>query len=176
MKKILLVTAIFTSFISVAQSQRGRNQIGFASDIGLPMGHFDNDFNTGYGGSLKGLWGVAKSGQVTFTTGYTRYESKGELSNYHGSSGIIPFLAGYRLIKGGFYTEPQIGYGLYRLTLKDYTGEKLSETNGAFTYAIGVGFTTHGIDLGIRYQGAKKGSDDLTLVGIHVGYILSFKK
>ena len=176
MKKILFFTAAFASIIIVGQAQISRTQIGVAADIGLPTGGFDNDFNTGYGGSLKGLWRAGKSGQVTFTTGYTYYESKGELSNYHGSSGIIPFLAGYRLIKGGLYAEPQIGYGLYRLTIKDYGGTRLSETDGAFTYAIGVGFATHGIDIGLRYQGAKKGSDDITVIVIHVGYIISFKK
>ncbi len=177
MKKLILFLFFFAVIVTVATAQKGNNQIGIAAEMGLPIGHFDNDFNTGFGGSVKGLYGMGKAGQLTFTTGYTYYKAKGELADFfHASSAIIPFLAGYRLNKSGFYAEPQIGFGLYRAQIKGYSEGKSSETDGAFTYAIGIGFVTHGIDAGVRYQGSKKGSDDITIIGIHIGYTFSFRK
>jgi hypothetical protein len=178
MKKSILFTLLFVSFIITSYAQKGNNQVGIAGEIGFPAGHFDNDFNTGFGGSLKGLWGIGKNDQLTFTTGYTYYKAKGQLTTFFPKaySSIIPFLAGYRFNKSGFYAEPQIGFGLYRLKIGDYYGGKNSETDGAFTYGIGVGFVSHGIDAGVRYQEAKKGSDDITIIGVHIGYNISFRK
>jgi len=175
MKSIIVIVALLFIVAISVNAQKGNNQIGIAAQMGLPTGHFESNFKTGYGGSLKGLWGIGKTGQLTFTTGYTSFKSKGDLYHNFGASSIIPFLAGYRLQKNNFYVEPQVGYGLYILKIKVF-GQKMSESDGAFTYAIGIGYAKNGFDLGVRYQGANKGSNDITIVGIRLGYNISFKK
>ena len=171
MKKtiVLLACIIVNSF--AAPAQKANNQIGIGAEIAMPSGQFDNDFNSGFGGYLKGLFGIGKMSQLTFTTGYNYHKAKGELSWYHASSFIIPFLAGYRLSAKGFFVEPQVGYGLYYAQIKDYN---MSETDGAFTYAIGAGYKFHGLEAGIKYRGGKSGSDDVSVVAIHLGYNFSF--
>lgn len=178
MKKSILILISLLFIITICKAQKGNTQLSIAGEIGFPIGHYDNDFNTGYGGSVKGLFGIGKSGQAIFTTGYSYYKAKGNLTTFfhNAYSSIIPFLAGYRFNKSGFYAEPQLGFGLYRLQIGDYYNGKNSETDGAFTYAFGIGFVSHGIDAGVRYQGAKSGSDDITIIGIHVGYTISLKK
>src|SRR5215216_3257162 len=76
MKKIILVFACIVSLSSV-KAQQGTNQIGVAADLGLPMGDFGDAFKTGFGGQVRGLFGVGTAGQITFTTGYSSFKAKG---------------------------------------------------------------------------------------------------
>jgi hypothetical protein len=174
MKSLCLTIALFVSMIS-AYAQKGNFQIGLAGEMAMPVGHFDNDFNTGFGGSVKALYGIGNKSQLTLTTGYDRFKAKGELSMFNSTVNIIPFLAGYRLATKGFYVEPQVGYGLYTFKV-NFNGESPSETDGAFTYALGIGYTIHGIDCGVRYQAGRKDSDDISMIGLHIGYNISFRK
>jgi hypothetical protein len=77
---------------------------------------------------------------------------------------IIPVLLGYRHNFNGLYVEPQAGYGSY--AVKTSLGDA---SDGAFTWAVGVGYAKNGVDIGARYQsGQKDGS--ISLIGIHLGY------
>ena len=163
MKKIILAFACVVALSSV-KAQQGNNQIGIAGEVGLPIGDFSDGYKTGIGGSVKGLFGVGTAGQITFTTGYTKFKGKeDDLFDY--SSSIIPLLAGYRHNFSGFYVEPQLGYGIYGVKVEDE-----SDSDGAFTYAVGIGYAKSGFDAGVRYQGASKDGSTTSLVGIHVGY------
>lgn len=171
MKKLLLSSALLLAvFFSTAQT--GNNQISIAGELGVPTGEFSQGFKIGFGGSLKGLYGVGTSGQVTLTGGYTTYKEKESTSDYSTSFGIIPFLAGYRHLMNGFYIEPQAGYGIYVASVKAM-GQNISSSEGAFTYAVGIGFANNKIDVGARYQGATKHGDGFGLIGIHIGYNFS---
>ena len=111
MKKFALLLYLILITCSV-QAQEGKNQIGIAAEAGIPMGNFGDRFKTSVGGSLKGLYGIGKNGQVTFTTGFMRFKSDGAISR----TSIIPFLGGYRHnLANGIYLEPQLGYGIYKL-------------------------------------------------------------
>ena len=175
MKKIILTTAI--AFMSVvAFSQKGENQIGIGADVGIPTGDFGDGFGVGIGGYLKGLLGVGSAGQMTFTTGYMTFGMKDEFEDALGadkvSSSIIPLLLGYRHNFSGFYAEPQIGYGIYGAKV-EIQGSKASDSEGAFTWAVGFGFAKNGFDAGVRYQSGSKDGSSTSLVGIHVGYNFS---
>ena len=164
MKKIILAF-VCVAALSTVKAQQGTNQIGIAAEVGLPMGDFGDAYKTGIGGSVKALFGIGTAGQITFTTGYSKFKGKEEdlLGDY--SASIIPLLAGYRHNFSGFYVEPQLGYGIYG---SEFDGENDSE--GAFTYAVGIGFAKSGFDAGVRYQGASKDGSTTSLVGIRVGY------
>jgi hypothetical protein len=168
MKKIILGLACVLT-LSAVKAQKGTTQIGVAAEVGIPTGDFGDGFKTGYGGSVKGLFGIGEAGQITFTTGYTTYKAKGSTDDYKTTLGIIPLLAGYRHNFSGFYVEPQIGYGIYRAKA-EILGEEGSDSEGAFTYAIGLGFAKSGFDGGVRYQAASKDGSTTSLIGIHVGY------
>jgi hypothetical protein len=168
MKKVILgLVCVLT--LSAVNAQKGTTQIGIAAEVGLPMGDFGDGFNTGFGGSVKGLFGIGEAGQITFTTGYSTFKAEGSTDDYKATLGIIPLLAGYRHNFSGFYVEPQVGYGIYRGKF-EILGDETSDSEGAFTYAIGLGFAKNGFDGGVRYQGASKDGSNTSLVGIHVGY------
>nr|MBA2329427.1 hypothetical protein [Flavisolibacter sp.] len=69
----------------------------------------------------------------------------------------------------GLYIEPQVGYGIYGVKFKG-GGFDESESEGAFTYAFGLGYAMNGLDIGARYQGASKDGSTLSLIGIRLGY------
>ncbi len=172
MKNLILSTALLVTAFFSADAQKGNNQISVAAEVGLPIGDFGDGFKTGFGGSVKGLFGVGNSGQFTLTTGYSEYKVKNSSDEMGLSIGIIPILAGYRLSMNGFYVEPQLGYGVYAAKIK-FEGDRISSSNGVFTYAAGVGYAKNKIDFGVRYQSGTEDGDNISLVGIHFGYNFS---
>jgi len=172
MRKVILVLASFF-VLSAIKAQSGKNQIGIASEVGIPMGDFKDAVKTGFGGSLKYLHGVGTAGQVSLTSGYTIYNAKDVPSGYTVRSSIIPILLGYRQNFSGVYVEPQAGYGIYGSKFKG-GGVDESNSDGAFTWAIGVGYAMEqGLDIGARYQSASKNSATTSLIGLHLGYNFS---
>jgi hypothetical protein len=167
MKKLLLLfpVILITSFI---KAQKGNNQIGVAFEVGVPMGDFGDAAKTGFGGLLKGLYGVGTAGQITFTTGYTHFGMKDLTSDESGNWWIMPFLAGYRHNFSGFYVEPQVGYGILGAKY-EYLGASASDSQGAFAWGAGLGYAKNGFDGGIRYQGLSK-DGTVSMIGFHVGY------
>ena len=82
---------------------------------------------------------------------------------------ILPILLGYRHNFNGLYVEPQAGYGSYGAKAT-YLGTETKTSDGAFTWAVGLGYAKNGVDVGVRYQSGTKDGDNISLVGIHVGY------
>jgi len=171
MKKFFFIaTLVVASFIG-ANAQTGNNQIGIAFDAGIPTGDFGKAFKTGFGGYVKGLLGVGTAGQATLTVGYTSYKEKNN-TGFDMKSSILPILAGYRQNFSGFYVEPQAGYGSYgsKVTIN---GTESSGSDGAFTWAVGLGFAKSGVDLGARYQSGTKSGSSISVIGLHLGYNFS---
>jgi hypothetical protein len=168
-KLILLVSIVSISFLSKAQT--GMNQIGIAAELGLPMGDFGDVAKTGFGGLIRGAFGVGTAGQVTLTTGYTSFGIKDELlgSGESGNLHIIPILVGYRHHFSGFFVEPQLGYGIYGSKFEDASGS-MTDSEGAFTYGAGLGYSKSGFEGGVRYQAGSKDGSTTSYIGIHVGY------
>jgi hypothetical protein len=173
MKKVFLAICII-AISATGYSQTGNNQIGVGGDVAIPMGDFGDGFKTGFGGYAKGLFGIGEAGQVTFTTGYSGFKAKGSTSEESATASIIPLLAGYRHNFSGFYVEPQVGYNIFGLKYKS-SGISVSDSEGGFAYAVGLGYVVSNVDFGVRYQGGKpsgSGSDSInwSFIGIHVGY------
>ncbi len=174
MKQFLTITTVMLCSI-IATAQKGVNYLGFGAELGLPVGGFggsadEGGFKAGFGGYVKGLFGVSKSGQVTVTTGYSSFTAKGSSTTEKASINIIPIFMGYRHSFNGFYLEPQAGIGIYGVKVT-FGGESFSSSENKFTWAIGGGYAKNSIDLGIRYQsGLLKDSEDINLVAIRFGY------
>ena len=173
MKKLLLLTAI-VGISLLSKAQKGNNQIGIAFELAIPTGDLGDIAKTGFGGLVRGAYGVGTAGQVTLTTGYTSFGLKdeflgaGESGNLH----IIPILVGYRHNFSGFYIEPQLGYGIYGSKFEDASGS-FTSSDGAFTYGGGVGYSKSGFEGGIRFQAGSKDGSTTSYFGIHVGYNFS---
>lgn len=173
MRKGILAFCIVAASFTGAHAQTGNNQVGIGAEIGLPTGDFGDAFKPGFGASLKGLYGVGTSGQATLTVGYSVFKEKEE-SGVNLSTSILPIMAGYRHNFNGLYIEPQIGYASYGAKV-EFMGEEDSDSEGAFTWAAGVGYTFNGLDISARYQSGKlKDADSpFSLVGIRIGYNFS---
>lgn len=171
MRKVLFATVLVVASFIGAQAQSGNNQVGIAFDAGIPTGNFGDAFKTGFGGYAKGLLGVGTAGQVTLTVGYTSYKEK-NTTGFDMKATILPILAGYRQNFSGFYVEPQLGYGSYgaKATIN---GTESSSSDGAFTWAAGIGYAKSGIDVGARYQSGEKSGSSTSLIGLHLGYNFS---
>lgn len=171
MKKISLFLVLFVTLAFAGQAQTGHNQISIGPEVDIPVGSFGDIYKTGFGGTIKGLWGVGTAGQVTLMSGYSTFKGKNQGSggfDYSGMKfGIIPILVGYRQNFNGLYVEPQLGEAIY--TTKS-GGFKEHETR--FTYGGGIGFSMNALDLGARIQS----HEGATLVAIRLAYAFGFGK
>src|ERR1700754_3101899 len=136
MKKLLFVVLGVTLFAGAGLAQKGKNQISVGAEGALPLGDFSDVSNIGYGGSVKGLYGVGTAGQVTLTAGYLKFAAKKELKDALGadkiSNSLIPVLAAYRHNFSVFYAEPQVGYSFSSVNIKGgYFSAK--DSDGSFT-------------------------------------------
>lgn len=119
------------------------------------MGDFGDGVKTGFGGLVKGLYGVGTAGQVTFTTGYSTFKWKNLGPDESGNSWILPFIIGYRHNFSGFYVEPGLGYAVLGDKYK-YQGVSVSASDGAFAWGAGNGYAKNGFDGGIPLPGPKQ--------------------
>ena len=172
MKKInMILLAVIVTASSFAQ--KGNNAIGAGADLSFPMGVFGNAFKTGMGVYAKGLFGVGKAGQITFTGGYSTFKEIGSGFGWSGKLSFVPLMIGYRHNFNGFFVEPQFGFG--NLTYK-YTedGDFWNETEGLVTWAASAGyvFNKH-VELSGRYQRSNNATSNGELFGIRLGYNFS---
>lgn len=170
MRKVILSIGLLLGVCLVSHAQKGKNQINVGPEVDLPLGTLGDAYKVGFGGTIKGLLGVGKFGQITLTTGYLTF--KGKSANDGGYSyadqtfGIIPFLAGYRQNFNSIYVEPQIGLASYKTKV---TGYSFTETR--FTYGLGAGYSSKIIDLGLRFQSHEGAS----LLALRAAYNINLK-
>ncbi|WP_262250076.1 hypothetical protein [Parapedobacter soli] len=179
MKKVLL-GLFFTVFtVLTGYGQQGRININAGVDFGLPVGSFGDVYGFGYGTTVKGLYGISEAGQVGLTLGYQRFGLKDSYDeNMSGSMGISPVFAVYRHNFGGLYVEPQAGLSINSVSLKasaggmDFGG---SASNTSFGYAAGLGYLIGNIDISARYQGLTQSGENLSFIGLRIGYSFGIK-
>lgn len=173
MKKLFLAILSIGLFSTISSAQKGNNQVSVAGNISVPTGDFGDYSNIGFGGMVKGLYGVGKSGQITLTSGYVTFSGKDVyehlLSADKITQSVIPVLAGYRHNFHGFYVEPQAGYGLYAGKIKGGIFDG-TDTEGAFTWAAGAGYVLKGVDFGALYQSGHRNGTSKASIGLRVAY------
>jgi hypothetical protein len=176
MKKVFLAILGIGLFSTVSLAQKGNNQISVGANLALPTGDSKDVSKAGFGGTIKGLYGIGNAGQLTLTSGFVSISAK-EIYKHlleadKISQSIIPVLAGYRHNFHGFFVEPQVGYGIYNVRIKggDFAAK---ESDGAFTWAAGLGYVFKNIELGAQYQSAHKDGDSNALIGFRAAYNFS---
>lgn len=95
------------------------------------------------------------------------FNDKGSGDGYKAKLSIIPVLAGYRHTFEGFYAEPQLGVGFYGSKVK-YGGEKTTDSQGYFTWAIGGGYVYNSLDFSMRYQRGEGSDGGIGFFGLKV--------
>jgi hypothetical protein len=174
MKKTIVFLLAALLFYASSFGQKGNNQIGVGADISIPTSDFGSYFKTGLGGYVKALLGVGKSGQVSFTGGYTSFKAAGGVPL---KIGIAPLLIGYRANFNGFYLEPQIGYAI--LNAQFNGGDELgymTDAGGNLMWAAGIGYVFNKkFELGARYQSTSNQGDTFGSFGLRLGYNFSLK-
>ncbi len=158
----------------VARAQKGHNEIKVLAEGALTL----TDPHFGYGGFLKGYYGIGRSGQITLMTGVSWFSSDAAIGKSKTRTHLIPVMAGYKQHIGLFYIEPQAGIGEMGGRV-DWGGDLSRPSVTTFFAGLGAGVDIKRFEIGVRYQYAK-GIDAATagiwsdrkfeLAGLHVGY------
>jgi hypothetical protein len=173
MKRINMVFAAIILFYATGLAQKGNSQIGVGADLSIPTSTFASYFKTGIGAYAKALLGVGKSGQVSFTSGYSSFKQAGEVTDVTAIVSIVPLLIGYRANMNGFFAEPQIGYGVFGGKFMTADGV-FTDSGGGFIWAAGVGYVFNKqIEVSARYQNGGNHGTYLGLFGLRLGYNFS---
>ena len=172
MKKIIVCSLAALLFYATSFGQKGSNYIGAGADVAIPTGDFGSMFKPGIGMYVKALLGVGKSGQVTFTSGYSGFKAVGD---FPVKTGIVPLLFGYRANFNGFFIEPQLGYSINNAKLEGFDGEAPETTQGgSVMWAAGAGYVFNNkIEVGARYESASNNGTTIGLFGLRLGYNFS---
>lgn len=174
MKKV--ATCLLLAFLinGAAHAQKGRNEVKLLAEGSTTL--FDP--HLGWGGFVKGYYGLGRSGQLTLTTGLIKFKSEIATGKSNTRTHLIPVLLGYKQHIGLFYIEPQAGLGEMGGRV-DWGGD-YSRPSATTVYAsLGAGVDIKKFEIGVRYQYAK-GIDAATagiwsnrkfeLAALHVGY------
>ncbi|MGH2564089.1 MAG: outer membrane beta-barrel protein [Ginsengibacter sp.] len=163
-----------------AEAQKGNNQVTVIAEGTVPV--YQND--QGFGGFIKGLYGIGKSAHLTFTAGVSEFTSKKNVELSKTTTRLIPFMAGYKQNLNKFFVEPQIGFG--ELGGKIFSdGDYARPSIGALFWAFGAGYNFNRIVIGVRFEsvhgveGSSSGlwhNQNFHYTGIQVGYNIFQKK
>lgn len=173
MKRSLL-SAVFALVISIgAFAQKGNNQVGVGAELNTPLGSFGDAYKTGYGGTIKGLYGIGKAGQLTLTTGYSSFKGQSKTAFGYSYAGqtftMVPVSAGYRHHLNNFYLEGQLGATINGTKANGVKVESMTK----FAFAANAGYEIKGLDLSLRYHTE---GDVLSLFAARIGYNLNLGK
>jgi hypothetical protein len=176
-KNILTICLIATS--SITYAQRGTIKIGIGGDLNIPKHGFliHDSKKMGFGGYLKGLIGISKVSQITFTSEYSIFPAKESGGADKATHSIFFLLPGYRYSFKGIYVEPQAGYSSIHSKFEPsggFVSPTTRYTSSEFMWAVGLGYELHNVEIGIRYQSSV--STGNKLLGIHLGYNFSVKR
>jgi hypothetical protein len=174
----------FLAFILIAnntKAQKGSNLISMGIETGIPVWRDD----AGIGGSIKGLYGIGETGQITLSLHYYKlHTTAGSFDFGTQKTKLLPVLIGYRKNFNQFYLEPQIGYGLFEVNRTEGSNHRTSSRNAMF-YAINSGWRFKVFDIGLRYQKVHKSGGNIyngdfpyyhfDYLGVYAAYSLKFK-
>src|ERR1700754_1414109 len=100
MKKVILSVMAIGIFSIAGFAQKGSVSVSAGVEAGFPTGDFGELSKTGFGATVKGLYNLSSTQQITFTTGYLSFGAKELYKDILDADkinqSIIPILAGYR--------------------------------------------------------------------------------
>lgn len=174
-KKILMLTAISALSFSVTKAQKGTNGIQVGARVVFPTEKLNKIVNTGFGGSVKGMYGIGSKSsphQVTLEAGYNRFGLKDLPTGASGSYSAIPLYTGYRYLFGKVILDTQAGISINRISGHNVAGTEVDGTQTAFGWSVGAGYLIKQIEIGVKYQSSDVRDDiyDIKFVGLRVGY------
>ncbi|MEJ7588874.1 MAG: hypothetical protein WKI04_15065 [Ferruginibacter sp.] len=179
LKKIVTFIPLMMIFLNLV-AQKGNNELNITGEAGTTI----NQNARCFGGFIKGLYGIRKSAQLTFSAGLLNCRNKNTLREEQSSTRLVPFLVGYRQYLHRFFVEPQMGIGELGGRIK-MEGDYVRPSVAALFGAIGLGYSFGKITGGIRFQTAQgiEGRDAGTwhdknfhYAGIFIGYDLFSKQ
>lgn len=148
-KHIFFIT-IFCILLINLQAQKGNDVVRINAEATIPI--FQNDF--GFGFSLKGLYGIGKSGQLTLSCGVSKFNAKSTVETAKIATRLIPILFGYNHNIGNIFVEPKIGLGELYKKLTISGGYSRSSVAAVFG-GLSAGYADKSINLGISFVTAK---------------------
>ena len=172
-KKLLLIALLMSPFFGFAQ--KNTNYLRVAGQLAIPTGGLSEIVGTGFGGSVKGIFGFSRTPQYfTVEGGYNRFEVKDLPAGASGNYSAIPIYAGYRAKLGGIIFDAQAGASFNKIAAAGIGGSA-SDTQTAFAWAVGASYEYKQVELGLRFQSSEASNDAFIIrfVGVRLGYNFS---
>lgn len=153
-KKYFLWYFLFVTVLSInvitTTAQKGNNGLDLNIEGAFPV--FKSEFGLGF--SVKGLYGIKESAQLTLSPGLRIFQNLNTSSENRETTRLISVLLGYQQNFGRFWLEPKIGLG--KMTGKVPIGGDFAKPSVAVVSGgIGAGLSLKKISLGINFLGSK---------------------
>ena len=174
-KYFILVLMAFLLGSYAASAQKGNNLLQLSGTVAIPTGELSNVVDVGYGGAIKGLYGVGQQAQqITLEAGYNRFSVKNLPSSVQANYSTVPIYLGYRAKLGRIIIEGQSGLAFNHIEASGPSGT-VGSNQTAFGWALAAGYAFRAVELDLRYQNSESGSDTYVIrfVGIRLAYNFS---
>lgn len=177
-KPALVIVFLLCTVLSFAQ--KGSKSVLVTGEAILPGA----ETTAGSGMTLKVLYGITKSGQLTFTGGFSGYKILNLNREREAKVRLFQFLAGYRQWVHTIYLEPKAGFGEVGGSILLDGGDFAKPSVTALIGGIEAGFFYRRVGIGadfLAFNGVSNKSagtwynKHFYYTGINIGYIL-FKK
>ena len=138
MKCCTLVAIILFFAFTIANAQEKKHVIKAHAAVELPIGHFADNYNTGWGLFVTDYYSVTKGGNLVFSLGYSHWKNP----DYSTGDGLWQIRTGFQVFPAkAFYLQPDFGLAITR-------------GGAGFQYGFGPGYL---------FKLKEKGSIDVSL-------------
>ncbi|MCX2477021.1 outer membrane beta-barrel protein [Pedobacter sp. MC2016-05] len=171
----ILVLMAFLLASYAASAQKGSNLLQISGSVAIPTGELSKVADVGYGGAIKGLYGVGQQAQqITLEAGYNRFSVKNLPSSVKANYSTIPLYLGYRANLGNIIIEGQSGLAFNHIEGSGPSGT-VGSNQTAFGWALSAGYIFRAVELDVRYQNSESGSDTqvIRFVAVRLAYNFS---
>jgi hypothetical protein len=145
MKVLQLVSLLL--FSSLIFAQNGSKSLQISGEAIIPA----LQEATGFGLSLKGLYGITQTGQLTLSGRFSKYKLKNIDGAKEAIVRLVPFLVGYKQNIRQFFIEPKVGMGELGGKLFLSGGDYSRPSVWAIFGGLEAGLNLKRISLGINF-------------------------
>ncbi|MET0464256.1 MAG: hypothetical protein ABW007_13920 [Chitinophagaceae bacterium] len=171
--KTLTTFLLFCLLTTQSFAQKGNNQLQVSGHVGFPVFDMADGAKTGYGGAVRGFFGVGdRPQQISLTIGYSRFPVKDLPAGAEANLSTLPVFLGYRYLWGGFFVETHAGVGFNNVHVKASNGNSTDLSKTSFSWALRTGYQISNVELSVAYQntGLDDANEDISFIGLHLGY------
>ena len=147
---LLMILVVPASLVAQGEPGYGKNSLGVAAELSVPVGDFSSIAGIGYGGLVKYQYGVDRNTAFTISAGYLVWSKEDVVGGSIQPKAFEAMFGGKYYFAPGFFGSLEGGVYILSYTRE---GQVIGVEGDAwrFMLPVGVGYQMNGFEIGARY-------------------------